>query len=47
MAQYAAAHASKGYVRNLAEKIVTSQQAESKLMTSLLAQRGAQPLPAS
>lgn len=47
MAQYAAEHASKGYVRNLAEKIVSSQQVESTQMKSLLAQRGAQPLPAS
>ncbi|MFL6124107.1 DUF305 domain-containing protein [Actinophytocola sp.] len=47
MAQYAAQHASKGYVRNLAEKIVTSQTSEMNLMKSLLAQRGAKPLPLS
>jgi uncharacterized protein (DUF305 family) len=47
MARYAAQHASKGYVRNLAEKIVTSQTSESNLMKSLLAQRGAKPLPLS
>jgi uncharacterized protein (DUF305 family) len=47
MAQYAAEHASKGYVRNLASKIVSSQEAETALMKSLLAQRGAQPLPVS
>jgi uncharacterized protein (DUF305 family) len=45
MAQYAAEHASKGYVRNLAQKIVSSQEAESDQMKKLLAQRGAQPLP--
>jgi uncharacterized protein (DUF305 family) len=45
MAQYAAQHASKGYVRNLAAKIVSSQGAESKQMRTLLAQRGAKPLP--
>lgn len=44
MAQYAAEHASKGYVRNLAEKIVSSQEAESSLMKDLLTQRGAKPL---
>lgn len=47
MAQYAAEHASKGYVRNLADKIVKSQQAETNLMKQLLGERGAQPLPAS
>lgn len=46
MAEYAAEHASKGYVRNLADKIVESQQYEVDLMTAYLAQRGAQPLPA-
>jgi uncharacterized protein (DUF305 family) len=45
MAEYAAEHASKGYVRNLADKIVKSQGAESKQMKTLLTQRGAQPLP--
>jgi uncharacterized protein (DUF305 family) len=45
MAEYAAEHAAKGYVRNLADKIVKSQGAESKQMKTLLAQRGAQPLP--
>lgn len=47
MAQYAADHASKGYVRNMATKIVQSQEAESKLMKDLLAQHGAKPLPVS
>lgn len=47
MAQYAAEHASRGYVRNLAEKIVASQKVESAQMKDLLAERGAQPLPAS
>jgi uncharacterized protein (DUF305 family) len=45
MAQYAADHASKGYVRNLADKIVQSQENEANLMKSYLAERGAQPLP--
>ncbi len=45
MAQYAAEHAAKGYVRNLANKIVESQQNESAMMTTFLAQRGAKPLP--
>jgi uncharacterized protein (DUF305 family) len=47
MAQYAAEHASKGYVRNLASKIVSSQESESRQMKTFLAQRGAKPLPAS
>lgn len=45
MAEYAAEHAAKGYVRNLADKIVQSQENESKMMKSYLAERGAQPLP--
>jgi uncharacterized protein (DUF305 family) len=45
MAQYAAEHAAKGYVRNLATKIVESQQNESAMMKTYLAQRGAKPLP--
>jgi uncharacterized protein (DUF305 family) len=46
MAQYAADHAGVGYVRNLASKIVSGQTAEVQLMTSLLNDRHAQPLPA-
>ena len=45
MAQYGAEHASEGYVRNLAAKIVSSQQNEVTLMTRYLEQRGAAPLP--
>ncbi|MDQ3826774.1 MAG: DUF305 domain-containing protein [Actinomycetota bacterium] len=45
MAQYAAQHGEMAQVRNLAEKVVISQGAESDYMTQLLAQRGAQPLP--
>lgn len=45
MAQYAAEHASEGYVSNLASKIVSSQQNEIALMTKYLEQRGAEPLP--
>ena len=47
MAEYAAEHASKGYVRNMAQKIVASQTNESNQMKTLLAQRGAKPLPLS
>jgi uncharacterized protein (DUF305 family) len=47
MAQYAAEHASRGYVRNLASKIVSSQENETALMKKYLADRGAKPLPAS
>jgi uncharacterized protein (DUF305 family) len=46
MAEYAAEHASVGYVRNLAQKIVESQGQESTLMEGALADRGAEPLPA-
>ena len=46
MATYAAEHAETAQVRNLAEKIIISQGAESKYMADLIAQRGAQPLPA-
>lgn len=46
MAQYAAEHASKGYVRNLASKIVSSQENETALMKQYLTDRGAKPLPA-
>lgn len=45
MAQYAAQHGEVAQVRNLAEKMVVSQGAESDFMTQLIAQRGAQPLP--
>ncbi|MGH3758145.1 DUF305 domain-containing protein [Actinophytocola sp.] len=45
MAQYAAEHASEGYVRNLAQKVVSSQDNEIRLMTAYLNQRGAEPLP--
>lgn len=45
MARYAAEHASEGYVRNLAQKVVSSQDNEIRLMTAYLNQRGAQPLP--
>ncbi len=45
MAQYAAQHGEMAQVRNLAEKMVISQGAESDYMVQLLAQRGAQPLP--
>jgi uncharacterized protein (DUF305 family) len=45
MAEYGAEHARTGYVRNLAKKIVASQQSEATLLTEMLASRGAQPLP--
>lgn len=45
MAQYAAQRGEMAQVRNLAEKMVISQGAESDYMTQLLAQRGAPPLP--
>ncbi|OLF08072.1 hypothetical protein BLA60_24710 [Actinophytocola xinjiangensis] len=45
MAEYGAQHASAGYVRNLAKKIVSSQVSEVNLLTDMLTRRGAQPLP--
>jgi uncharacterized protein (DUF305 family) len=45
MATYTAQHAETAQVRNLAEKIVISQGAESEYLAQLIAQRGAQPLP--
>lgn len=46
MAEYAAKHADAAQVRNLAQKILVSQTAESDYMTTLITQRGATPLPA-
>jgi uncharacterized protein (DUF305 family) len=46
MAQYAVLHAGVGYVRDLGQKIVSSQSAEVTLMIKMLADRGAAPLPA-
>lgn len=45
MARYAEQHGETAQVRNLAEKIVIAQGAESDYMTQLISQRGAQPLP--
>lgn len=45
MAQYAAQQGELAQVRNLAEKMVVSQGAESEYMAQLLAEHGAQPLP--
>ncbi|MDQ2790480.1 MAG: DUF305 domain-containing protein [Pseudonocardiales bacterium] len=45
MANYTAAHGESAQVRNLAEKIVVSQGAESDYLAQLIAQRGAHPLP--
>ncbi|MDQ4009631.1 MAG: DUF305 domain-containing protein [Actinomycetota bacterium] len=45
MATYAAEHAETAQVRNLADKIVISQGAESRYLAELITQRGAQPLP--
>ncbi len=45
MLQYGKDHAETTEVRNLADQMLTAQTAETELMTSLLAQRGAKPLP--
>lgn len=46
MAQYANQRAGVGFVRDLAQKMVSSQSAEVALMTKMLAARGVTPLPA-
>ena len=46
MAEYAAANAALAPVRDLAETIVDSQAAETRLMTNMLSERGGTPLPA-
>ena len=46
MMQYAAEHATSPVVRNFASKMAQSQAAEISVMTQMLAERGAQPLPA-
>jgi uncharacterized protein (DUF305 family) len=46
MAQYAAEHSGVGYVKDLAQKMVSGQAAEVQLMVKMLAERGAKPLPA-
>jgi uncharacterized protein (DUF305 family) len=46
MAEYGAEHAEVPAVRSLGQAIATSQTAESGLMTGMLAERGAEPLPA-
>jgi len=45
MLQDAAARASVPEVRNLAAQMLSAQSSESQYMTTLLAERGAQPLP--
>lgn len=47
MMQYAAEHATNPVVRNFASKMAQSQQAEISVMTQMLAERGAEPLPAA
>ncbi|MFC7617202.1 DUF305 domain-containing protein [Actinokineospora soli] len=45
MAEFAGANAQTSYLRTLAGKIAAGQDAESALMRSMLAERGAEPLP--
>ncbi|MDQ3405029.1 MAG: DUF305 domain-containing protein [Actinomycetota bacterium] len=45
MAKFAAENAREGYVRNLAKKIERGQSSESTLLTNMLTERGAKPLP--
>ncbi|WP_395725611.1 DUF305 domain-containing protein [Nakamurella sp.] len=46
MMEYAAEHATNPVVRNFADKMAQSQSAEISVMTQMLAERGAEPLPA-
>jgi uncharacterized protein (DUF305 family) len=46
MMRYAAEHAEVGVVRNLAAQMVTAQDAEVDLLTHMLTERSASPLPA-
>jgi uncharacterized protein (DUF305 family) len=46
MMQYAAEHATNPVVRNFASKMAQSQAAEISVMTQMLAERGAELLPA-
>ncbi|WP_420750416.1 DUF305 domain-containing protein [Rhodococcus sp. O3] len=45
MMEYGAEHGEVAAVRTLAQTMVDTQTGESELMTSMLAERGAQPLP--
>ena len=47
MMQYAADNATNAVVRNFASKMALSQSAEISVMTQMLADRGAEPLPAN
>jgi uncharacterized protein (DUF305 family) len=47
MAEYAQTNAGEWAVRRLASSIIESQTGETNLMVSMLADRGAEPLPAS
>jgi len=45
MMEYGAQYASTSVVRNIAQKMVDTQTGESELITAMLAERGAEPLP--
>jgi len=47
MMEYAAEHATSPVVRNFAQKMADAQSAEISVMTQMLAERGAEPLPTS
>jgi hypothetical protein len=47
MMQYAAQHATNPVVRNFAQKMADAQDSEISVMTQMLAERGAQPIPAN
>ncbi|AOW93036.1 DUF305 domain-containing protein [Rhodococcus sp. WMMA185] len=45
MMEYAAEHAAERVTRDLAQKMVDTQESESTLITNMLAERGSSPLP--
>jgi uncharacterized protein (DUF305 family) len=47
MMRYAAEHATNTVVRNFAQKMADAQESEISVMTQMLAERGATPIPAN
>jgi len=45
MMQYAAQHATNAVARNFAQKMADAQDSEIAVMTQMLAERGAEPIP--
>ncbi|MEV0948282.1 DUF305 domain-containing protein [Rhodococcus sp. NPDC049939] len=45
MMEYAAEHASEDVVKSLAQKMVNTQESESRLITNMITEKGSSPLP--